>query len=356
MHKIVIINNWLISGGAEKQGLILAKTLNSQYKVYLCIYYSHRIEDKFLKDINENNIELILLRGNHFSKLLNFYHFCKREKVSIIISYLFVGNVINSIVGSILKIKHRIGGIRNSKHSLVKNYIQRFLHNNLLTLSISNSHEGEKECIKFGYIPQKLMVIHNCFEFNDVDFKNNDNQIVRVITVARFVEQKDYLTSIKAIRYALNKSNNKNIRYIIIGYGKLENKIRRWINEYDLQNNITIIINPKDINRYLSESDIYLSTSLYEGLSNSIMEGMSYSLPIIATSVGDNSYLVRNEHNGYLAEIGEYELLGEFIIELAKNKEKRVEYGKNSYNHLKENFSSGRFEYNYLTVIKKLLE
>lgn len=356
MDKIVIINNWLISGGAEKQGLILAKTLNLHFKVYFCIYYSHKIEDKFLSEIQANNIELVLLKGNHFNKFISFYRFCKHEKVSVIISYLFIGNLINSIIGSILKVKIRIGGIRSSSHSAIKNFIQRFLHNQMLTLSISNSFQGMNECVRYGYDSKKMIVIHNCFEFDNAIFEPGENSQIQIITVARFVDQKDYLTSLKAVQYAISQSQNNNIHYIILGYGKKETKIKEWINKYNLTNNVTIVINPKNVSEYLAKSTIYLSTSLVEGLSNSIMEGMSYSLPILATDVGDNCQLVKNGFNGYLISTGDFELMGKYILELSNNKEKRIEFGKNSYFHLMENFSSKKFEQNYLTIIKKLLE
>jgi len=355
MNKIVIINNWLISGGAEKQGLILAKTLNAHFKVYFCIYYTHELEDKFLNEIKANNIELILLNGNHLNKLYQFYRLCKKEKVSAIISYLFIGNLINSIIGSILKVKIRIGGIRSSSHSTIKNLVQKYLHNNNLTLSISNSYQGMNNCVRNGYDSKKMIVIHNCFEFEDEIYETRKNLPIQIVTVARFVDQKDYLTSLKAIKYAVSLSNIK-IHYFILGYGKNENKIRGWIEELDLNDVVTLVINPQNVNEYIAKSHIYLSTSLVEGLSNSIMEGMSFSLPIIATNVGDNNELVKNGFNGYLTETGNYELIGKYIVELANDEENRNIFGKNSYFHLRENFSSKKFEQNYLKLINKLLE
>ncbi|SHJ12656.1 Glycosyltransferase involved in cell wall bisynthesis [Tangfeifania diversioriginum] len=355
MKKIVILNNWLISGGAEKQGLMLAKFLNKYFKVYYCVYYSHKIEEKFMNEIMEHNIELILLKGSHLRKIVSFFNFCKQKKISVIISYLFIGNLINAVVGSVLKVKHRIGGIRNSKHSVIKNFIQRFLHNHFLTMSISNSFSGKEECINYGFDANKMMVIHNCFEFNNRAAIKKDEMFIRVITVARFVRQKDYMTSIKAIHYAITNSKNKNIHYTIIGYGEFETKIRNWINELSLTNNVSLVLNPKNVYQYLAESDVYLSTSLFEGLSNSIMEAMSFSLPIVATNVGDNEFLVKNGFNGYLTKPGDFENLGMHVLELSENEKLRTELGNNSYTHLKENFSVARFEHNYLTLINQLV-
>lgn len=354
MQKIVIINNWLISGGAEKQGLILAKTLNQHYKVYFCIYYSHKIEEKFINEITKNNIKLILLKGNHFSKFSQFYNFCRKEQINIIISYLFAGNILNSIIGSLLKVKHRIGGIRNSKDAFLKQIVQRFLHNRLLSHSISNSYKGKEECIKLGYKAEKFTVVHNCFEFKSMKYTPINSKTINIITIARFVEQKDYLTSIKAVHYAIDNSKVNNLHYIIIGYGHLESQIREWIMQYNIQDYTTVLINPKDIEKYLINSHIYLSTSLFEGLSNSIMEGMSCSLPIIATDAGDNSSLVLPGVNGYLTENFESEKIGKYILELADDPVKRKLMGENSLKHLKANFSIEIYERKYLEFINNL--
>jgi glycosyltransferase involved in cell wall biosynthesis len=65
----------------------------------------------------------------------------------------------------------------------------------------------------------------------------------------------------------------------------------------NIMNRIKIFINPANIPDILNECDIYLSTSLFEGLSNSIMEAMVAGLPVIATDVGDNKYLVKDGFN-----------------------------------------------------------
>lgn len=352
MQKIVIINNWLISGGAEKQGLILAKTLQNDYEVTLCIYYPHKIENKFLAEINDSKINLLFLSGNHLKKYITFYSFCKQQKISAIISYLFAGNILNAIIGSLLQIPILIGGVRSSNHPFIKNFIQKILHNKLLTLTISNSFKGKDVCIKFGYEENKLKVIHNCFELkNEPKVEAKNKNIINIITVARFVPDKDYLTSLKAFQYALSKCNKHTIRYTIIGYGELEYEIKNWVAQQNLSEFVTIILNPKNINKYLSESDIYLSTSLAEGLSNSIMEAMSNCLPIIATDVGDNSKLVIEGKNGYITRVKDHKQIGECLIDLVNNNNKRIDFGKNSYYYLKQNFTLDTFKSKYLKLI-----
>ena len=69
--------------------------------------------------------------------------------------------------------------------------------------------------------------------------------------------------------------------------------IRNWVKENDLENIINIYLNPDNVQKFISTADIYFSTSIFEGTSNSIMEALNWSLPVVATNVGDNEYLIK---------------------------------------------------------------
>lgn len=86
-----------------------------------------------------------------------------------------------------------------------------------------------------------------------------------------------------------------------MGYGSLEAQIREWIKQYGIDDITTVYINPNNIAELLDQANIYISTSLFEGTSNSIMEAMNADLPIVATNVGDNGQLVQNRENGFLS-------------------------------------------------------
>lgn len=84
-------------------------------------------------------------------------------------------------------------------------------------------------------------------------------------------------------------------KFIIVGYGELESQVRQWVNAYKVGSFTEILINPNNIPQLEYDADIYLSTSLFEGTSNSIMEGMNANLPVVCTDVGDNYCLVKEK-------------------------------------------------------------
>ncbi|HRS54399.1 MAG TPA: glycosyltransferase, partial [Bacteroidales bacterium] len=119
---------------------------------------------------------------------------------------------------------------------------------------------------------------------------------------------------------------------------------------------VSLIINPNNLNNYYQKADIYFSTSLYEGLSNSIIEAMEFSLPIVATNVGDNEYLIIEGQSGFLLPIKDAEGMSSKLKLLVDNPKQRVEFGHNAYRHLKNNFLEEIFKQKYINFINNLFD
>ena len=60
-----------------------------------------------------------------------------------------------------------------------------------------------------------------------------------------------------------------------------------------------------DVENYLSDADIYVASSIFEGLPLSMLEAMSAGLPIVSTNVGGVHDIVENEKNGILIDFGD---------------------------------------------------
>lgn len=359
IQRVIVLTNTLKAGGAEKQSIMLANALQNDYPTYLIVYYDNGFDQR-LKHLTEKyNISVLWLIGSHLKKLFYLYKLFKREKNTVVFSYLATTNFINAIIGKIAGIKFRVGGIRNAKLDRSKFYIQRILHNYFLTCSVFNNYQGEKDLCSSGFNEKKAIIIPNCHEISRPILDNKTIKgVLNIITIGRFVDQKDYFTSLDAIRLLKDKLTESNseviIKYTIVGYGKIEYEIRNYVHKQKLDEIVDILINPLNAINYLEDAHIYLSTSLFEGLSNSIMEAMEYSLPIVATNVGDNSKLVIEGETGFLANVQDARAIAEKLQILIENNELRNIMGQNGYIHLAKDFSLSKFKSNYIDLISKL--
>lgn len=142
----------------------------------------------------------------------------------------------------------------------------------------------------------KAVVIHNGVP-NPKNFNTSDKTIhnpIRLVMTARFSPQKDQKNLINAV----SNLNKNDFKLIFVGDGETLSQNKKLVEELGLQDNVDFVGFKKDVTPYLKNSDIYILSTNYEGLPISIIEAMSYALPIIATDVGGNSELVIN--NGYL--------------------------------------------------------
>lgn len=357
MNSIAIICKTLLKGGAEKQALILARYLQEKdFNVYIINWDKNEVDPENLRYIKENGIRYFFLNGGHLLKLINLTKIIKKENTQIIVSYLTLANLVAGIVKLIVKNLKTIGGIRNEKLPYYKFVIERLIHNYINDFTVFNNYSGSEKFSRKGFNPSKINVIQNAIEIQDrntKDYKIVKDEI-RIVTVGRFVKQKDYPTALRSFKLLKEEFTITRLKYIVIGYGPLEKEIRSIVQSMGLESDVQIMINPPNISEILRNSDIFLSTSLFEGVSNAIMEAMVAGLPIVATEVGDNKYLIKNSYNGYLVPCGNIRLLMQKLKYLCESAEKRTSFGKNNQLILEKDFSISKMVNNYILLFKKL--
>lgn len=351
MDNIAIFVSTLGSGGAEKQAALLASVLSKHYNVhFVALYGDTETSDFVMSILKKSGVKVYPLVGNQSKKFKEYATILRSNNVDCSFNYLTKCDFWGAIIAKKCGVKKVYNGIRNSKLEGYKNVLEWISHNFVATGTIFNCYSGEKAFIKKGFRKSKCITIPNCFPNIADPIKKIESDKVRIITVARFHPQKDYETAIKAI--ALLKKACKNFVFDLCGYGVLEEQIRGWVKQYGVEDVVEFHIHPNNIPELLKRADIYISTSLFEGTSNSIMEAMNWCLPVVCTNVGDNYKLVLDGENGYLTEIGDAEQISLKLKTLVSDKALRQKMGLKSNRHLCENYSMEVFEERYLRVIK----
>jgi glycosyltransferase involved in cell wall biosynthesis len=356
MMHIAIICKTFLKGGAEKQALILTKLLvDNGVDVILVNWYGEKIDQRNLKYISDNSFSYFPMSGNYLKKLRKFQRILKHEEISIIVSYLTLANFVSGLSKILNRNVVTIGGIRNEKLPYYKFLFERLIHNYLNDATVFNNYSAKAKFESRGFKPEKIYVIQNAIELRNSEMvSRTSNGEIKIVTVGRFVRQKDYDTALKSFSNLVERNRDRKFKYFIVGYGPLEDEVREMAERLNLADNIRIFINPPDIQDILKSSDIFLSTSLFEGVSNSIMEALVAGLPVVATDVGDNSFLVKNGHNGYLVPCRDVDSIVEKLEHLSVSQEVRNEFGKNSIKVIEGEFSKMRLLESYLSLFSKL--
>ena len=288
--------------------------------------------------------------GNIISKVLKLKREFQSKRIDVLFNYLTSCDVVGTIAARMGGVKRIYGGIRNARlESWQKLVADRFVHNNLATGTIYNCYSGAEYFTSKGFNEKKNIVIPNGFPNIAEPIVRDDREVKHIVTTGRFVPQKDYHTMIQVISQL--KELRQDFMMDIIGYGVEEDNIRKWIEEYGVSKYVNIHIKPDNVQEIVRDADIYLSTSLFEGTSNSIMEALNWSMPVVATNVGDNKHLVVDGKNGNIHSLGDVEGMVNSLLKLLDSIELRNNFGAYSHKLLKDNFSLDAFEERYIKVI-----
>ena len=350
---IGIVIRSLKIGGAEKQSVLLAKSLAAHYRVFLFVQYPI-IASQLNNYITDSSIQLVHLKGNFLQKVKSLKSRVQEANITHLFAYLSSDNVLAALAAFNNKNCKVFGGIRSSRLPWHKYMVLKFLHHALQDATIFNNHSGRDHFLKKGFKTNKSIVIPNCTDFKGIPKQNGSgNGTIHIISVGRFVPAKDYPTAIEAIKRLVANGVIAKIKYTIIGFGELEPDIRQLITSNNLSKHIEIVISPDNLKDYYNNADIYLCSSDFEGLSNSIMEALSFHLPVIATQVGDNPQLVIHNYNGFLIPKGDPEAISNAIKQLCIDKEKRLLFGVRGFKLLQENYSTQKFTDRYISLIEQ---
>lgn len=159
--------------------------------------------------------------------------------------------------------------------------------------------------------------------------------VVKLIMVARFDEQKDYMSLIQAV----NHLDKLNYHLELVGDGPLMAEAKVYVEDLDLTDFISFSGACNDVAQRLAISDVFLLISNWEGLPLTILEAMRAGLPVIASNVGGVSEAVVDADTGFLVPRGDSYLLAEAINKLLNNEELRLRFGNAGRKKFDKEFS-----------------
>lgn len=94
--------------------------------------------------------------------------------------------------------------------------------------------------------------------------------------------------------------------------------------------------------RVLPWIDVFVQTSLWEAMSMVVLEAMSCGLPIVATTVGENPYVIRDGENGFLASPKDVDRIADRLGELIRSPELRRQLGQQARSDWEQHYTAWR--------------
>lgn len=190
---------------------------------------------------------------------------------------------------------------------------ERWLSRHATTMTF-NVSSGERDAALEQHIDtaNKFTVIYNGIVDVELPTKYEARQTlglpqeaVVVGMTARLVDQKDPMTSLRIAERLIASDSRIHMAYV--GDGALETHMRNYCHTHHLEKNVHFLGYRADAQSIVTAFDVYLLTSLYEGMPYSLVESLRAGVPLVATATTGNTEVVEPDVNGELFPVGDVE-------------------------------------------------
>lgn len=213
----------------------------------------------------------------------------------------------------------------NFKTKILKN-IEKFILNSFDAIWATSQFQ-KKSLTKFMKINNdKIVTFPNYVDISKYrqNFRTFEKDKAVILSVSRFAPWKRLDNTLEIFSNIAKENKNVILRLV----GEVNSSLEKEIKELSLEDNIEVFgeVSPTTIHKHFKESDIFLSSAIYEPFGIVFVEAMAAGLPIIATNVGGIPEIVENGRVGFLLDPGDIEGATEKLKELINNVEQRKKF------------------------------
>lgn len=284
----------------------------------------------------------------------------KKENLSLIHTYGVRGNFYGRRAGKILNIPvvtSVTSFIREDYSSRIKGIVFERIDNTTLNIprvvivpssALKEDVLRRNPALDVRVVPLGVTIPEGLYKKEDY-FEKDDFVIGSIMRIER-VKNPLFLTDV--FREVLK--SQRNAKLMIIGDGSLKDEVKRRIEEYGISEHVKMPGFRKNAGKFYGVFDVFVSTSIKEGFSVSVLEAMASSLPVVVSDSGGVREMVEDGVNGFILKGFDAEEFKEKIL-LFKDKKLREETGRRNMLKVKERFTVEKMCEETLKIYREVL-
>lgn len=174
-----------------------------------------------------------------------------------------------------------------------------------------------------------------------------------LLQVARLHEVKDHLTAVRA--FARVAAEDAKAYLVLVGDGAQRPAVEAMIADMGLGEWVRLLGARQDVDQLMAGADVFVLSSLSEGISVTLLEAMAAGLPIAATAVGGNPEVVEHGRTGLLSPRRDDAALARNMLTLLRDAHLRRELGQAGHRRLMRLFTQARMHEAYRRMYDEML-
>jgi glycosyltransferase involved in cell wall biosynthesis len=338
--RIAIFMRYLTVSGAHGAMLKLAKGL-VEHGYPVDLVFNWKIDHHL--DLVPEGVRVIDLKSSGLlSSLFDFVKYLRQERPIATISTLASADIINLLAKPLVGKRHRpIISVQNTVTQELNSdrlksrgliyFCARYLYYWADGLVAISRGVGKDLADFAGLPPERINVIYNPAITADI-FEKAKSPIEHpwfalgeppvILGVGRLERQKDFPTLIQA--FAKVRAVNP-ARLVILGWGPDKEKLESLVHDLGLQDDVAFPGSVKNPYPYMAQSSVFVLSSIYEGLSNALIEATALGTPVVSTNCPHGPAEVLHDGKyGTLVPVGDSDQMAKAILRVLSGERRQV--------------------------------
>ncbi len=345
---LITKSNW---GGAQRYVYDLATSFEAKGVETVVAFGGHgELEDKLqqagIRTVSLQSMVRDLSLSKEIAVLRETYDLIQHEQPDVLHLNSSKAAGVGALLGRILGVKKVVvtmhgAPFREDRRFFVRALIYFFTWLTCLCAHkvITVSKQDEADIGRMFFVRKKVTTIYNGVVVNGLIPKKEQarGREVHIVSIGDLTRNKGYLYGLEAIDVLVKKGIP--VTYTIEGEGEDRKKIEEYIAIKKLGDVVTLLGRTLATKDKLHEYDIFLLSSVKEGLPYVLLEAGRARLPVVTTITGGIPEIVRHEDTGLLVPTKDVEGLAAALERLITDRKYGKELGQRLHSHIVQNFS-----------------
>jgi len=365
--KVAHIIARMITGGADENTLFTMEGLDkNKYEVDLIT--GEEVDESVFNKVKNNNFNIIQVRGLKWK--LNFLYdpivliklikLMRKNRYDIVHTHTTKAGILGRIAARIAGVSVIVHGLHGSTFEAFDSWLLNWLLflferltgrftdayisvSGVLSEKYVERGIGRKENYHTVYSGMELETFYAAREKIDCRKKQRELGIGMedfvIGNVARLETRKGHKFLIDAFKNIVEKQKGNHLKLLIIGEGNKREYLESHVKELNLEGKVIFTGYREDVEELMAVMDIFVLTSLREGLPRVLVQAAAVGIPSIAFNVDGVPEIIRNNHNGFLVKEKNIEELENRIVKYTNNKELVLQHGRNGREFIENKWS-----------------
>lgn len=352
--KVLHVIKSLGRGGAET---LLPQTLKLHDKVEFEWHYIYFLpwKDQMVSALQDFGAKVTCLSANNNIEILlkgpQVVEYVKKNEIQVIHSHLPWAGILSRLISKLVLSNVPVIYTEHNKQERY-HFATRWM--NLITMNwqtvivavssdVNKSIRLHKPKLK---IPVKTLLngvneddyVPGMFDRNQVRLAlgiPKESQVVGTIAVFRSQKRLDLWIE---TAYKISKEL-PNVHFVLVGDGPLKDELLKKRKDLGMDQKIHFPGLKTDVRPYLAAFDVYMMSSIFEGLPIALLEAMASGCPVVSTNAGGIKEVVRHNIDGLLCDTAEVDRLPELVVRFLKSEQLRQDFGLQARKRIESHFS-----------------